>query len=44
MDWVQDNINKTSTKTSSAGEIIERMEANTSFNLTKVHTMLMFNE
>ena len=40
----QENRKKTSTKASSTGEVNYRREANTSINLTKVHTILMFNE
>ena len=29
---------------SSTGELMERREANTPINLTKLHTLLMFNE
>ena len=42
--WAQDKRKKTSTKTSSADEGMERREANTLTNLTKVHTMLVFNK
>ena len=42
--WNQKIRNKTSTKISSTGEVIEIREVNTSIKLTKVHKMLMFNE
>ena len=43
-EWDQDNRNKTSTKKSSSGEGMDRREANTTTNFTKVQTILMFNE
>ena len=40
----QENRNKISTEMSLTGEGMERREANTSIDLTKVHKMLMLNE
>ena len=42
--WDQENRNKKITKMSSTGEGMDRREENTSINLRKVCTIIMFNE
>ena len=42
--WNQKIRNKTSTKISSTGEVIEIREVNTSINLTKLHLLLLLNK
>ena len=43
-EWDQDNRNKTGTKISLTGEVMNRGEANIPINLTKVHAIILFNE
>ena len=42
--WNQKIRDKTSTKMSSTGEVIEIREVNTSINLTKLHLLLLLNK